>query len=222
MDKFDEDDSVYGTKMAGLLKKIQEKGIKTSIDVVSDNSADYGKKVIPALKYSNYVIINEIECCRIFNLEAYDKNGKLDRKNIKFAMESMVKAGVKDKVIIHCKETAFALDVKTNEFIEVPSLKIKKEMIKGSVGAGDTFCAGSLYGIYHGLTDEETLKFASALKTNSFQLRNNQLYLRPQHLYFLQVWQYMLPKQLHHCRIGHSLLYLVYECASPIYAILNL
>ena len=35
-------------------------------------------------------------------------------------------------------------------------------MIKGSVGAGDTFCAGSLYGIYHGLSDEQILKFASA------------------------------------------------------------
>jgi sugar/nucleoside kinase (ribokinase family) len=35
-------------------------------------------------------------------------------------------------------------------------------MIKGSVGAGDTFCAGSLYGIYHNLKDEDILKFASA------------------------------------------------------------
>ena len=35
-------------------------------------------------------------------------------------------------------------------------------MIKGSVGAGDSFCAGSLDGIYYGLSDEETLKFSSA------------------------------------------------------------
>ncbi len=162
LDKFDEEDAVYGTKMAGLLKKVQEKGIKTSIDVVSSNTADYGKMVIPALKYSNYVIINEIECCRIFNLDAYDADGKLNRANVKLAMEKMVEVGVKDKIIIHCKETAFALDVKTNSFIEVPSLKIPSSMIKGSVGAGDTFCAGSLYGIYHNLKDEDILKFASA------------------------------------------------------------
>ena len=162
LDKFDADDAEYGTAMARLLKKVQDKGIKTSIDVVSDNNADYGKKIVPALKYANYAIINEIECCRISNLEAYDADGKLNRENIKTAMLNMAKAGVKDKIIIHCKETAFAYDVKTEVYTEVPSLKIPSEMIKGSVGAGDTFCAGSLYAIYHGLSDEQTLKFASA------------------------------------------------------------
>ena len=162
LDKFDENDEVYGTKMAKLLKEVQEKGIKTSIDVVSDNTADYGKKILPALKYSNYAIINEIECCNIFKLSAYDSDGKLNKDNVKLAMQKMKDAGVKDKIIIHCKETSFALDVKTDKFTEVHSLKIPSSMIKGSVGAGDSFCAGSLYGIYHGLTDEDILKFASA------------------------------------------------------------
>ncbi len=162
LDKFDEDDEVYGTKMAKLLSKVQEKGIKTSIDVVSDNSADYGKKILPSLKFSNYVIINEIECCNIFNLEAYDKNGNLNKENVRLAMQKMKEAGVKDKIIIHCKQTSFALDVKTDKFTEVHSLKIPSTMIKGSVGAGDCFCAGTLYALYNSLSDEETLKFASA------------------------------------------------------------
>lgn len=162
LDKFDAEDSEYGTAMARCLKKVQDKGIKTSIDVVSSNTADYGKMILPALKYSNYAIINEIECCKIFNLDSYDENGKLLKNNVELAMRKMAEAGVKDKIIIHCKETAFAYDVKTDVFTEVPSLKIPSEMIKGSVGAGDTFCAGSLYGIYHNLSDEQILKFASA------------------------------------------------------------
>lgn len=162
LDQFDAEDAEYGTVMARFLKTVQDKGIKTSIDVVSSNTADYGKMILPALKYSNYAIINEIECCKIFNLESYDENGKLNKDNVKLAMKKMAESGVKDKIIIHCKETAFAYDVKTNAFTEVPSLKIPSEMIKGSVGAGDTFCAGSLYGIYHGLSDEQILKFASA------------------------------------------------------------
>ncbi len=162
LDKFDEEDSEYGTKMARLLRQVQQKGIKTSVDVVSDNSADYGKKIISSLKYCNYVIINEIECCHIFNLEPYDKDGKLIKENVKLAMTKMMENGVQDKIIIHCKEMGFALDVKTKRFTEVASLKIPKEMIKGSVGAGDSFCAGSLYGLYNGLNDEEILKFSSA------------------------------------------------------------
>jgi len=33
--------------------------------------------------------------------------------------------------------------------------------IKGSVGAGDAFCAGCLYGIYKGYDDKTILEFAS-------------------------------------------------------------
>lgn len=162
LDKFDEYDSVYGTAMAGLLKRVQDKGIKTSIDMVSDNTADYGAKIIPALKYSNYVIINEIECCHIWGLDAYGADGELNRENVRLAMQKTADAGVRDKVIVHCKATSFALDVATGTFVEVPSLKIPSEMIRGSVGAGDSFCAGCLFGLYRGLGDEEILKFASA------------------------------------------------------------
>ena len=162
LDKFDEDDVEYGTVMARFLKAVQEKGIKTSIDVVSDSTADYGKKIIPALKYCNFVIMNEIECCTVWNLDAYTESGKLNRENVKLAMRKMVEAGAKDKVIIHSKKVSFALDAKTMEFTEVPSLKIPESEIKGSVGAGDAFCAGCLYGLYNGFSDKQILEFASA------------------------------------------------------------
>ncbi|MBR2885414.1 MAG: helix-turn-helix domain-containing protein, partial [Clostridia bacterium] len=67
LDEFDKEDKEYGTVMAGFLKKVQEKGIKTSIDVVSDSSADYGKKIIPALKYCNYANTPDDELNRAFN-----------------------------------------------------------------------------------------------------------------------------------------------------------
>ena len=45
--------------------------------------------------------------------------------------------------------------------IDIPSLRIPKDLIKGSVGAGDAFCAGCLYGFYKGFSPEEMLEFAS-------------------------------------------------------------
>lgn len=162
LDKFDAQDSEYGTVMARFLHSVQQRGIKTSIDVVSDNDADYGKQIIPVLKYCNYVIINEVECCRIWNLEAYTEDGKLNRENIKSAMIKTAESGVRDKVIIHSKKLSFALDVESGSFTEIPSLKIPKEEIKGSVGAGDAFCAACLYGIYNNYSDAKLLEFASA------------------------------------------------------------
>ena len=67
-------------------------------------------------------------------------------------MQRLMDYGVNEKVIIHCPEKGFCLD-KSGEFTVVNSLKLPKGFIKGSVGAGDAFCAGSLYAIYNGYTD---------------------------------------------------------------------
>jgi sugar/nucleoside kinase (ribokinase family) len=75
-------------------------------------------------------------------------------------MRKTMDAGVRDRVIIHCKEQAFAMNA-DRVLTEVPSLKIPREEIKGSVGAGDAFCAACLYGIYNSFTDRELLEFAS-------------------------------------------------------------
>ena len=162
LDKFDEPDEEYGTVLARLLSDIQKEGIKTSVDVVSDAGADYGAKVIPALKYANYAIMNEVEACATFGLNPYDENDSIIEENIKTAMVRMAECGVRDKIIIHTKTVSYSYDVRNEEFTKVASLKIPKEEIKGSVGAGDAFCAGCLYGLFNNYTDKQILEFASA------------------------------------------------------------
>ena len=162
LDSFDEEDSEYGTVMARFLHDVQIQGIKTSIDVVSDSTADYKAKIIPALKYCNYAILNEVESSMLSNLPPYDSDGALNIDNIKRTMEFMAEQGVRDKIIVHCKKAGFCLDVPTGDFTVVPSLNIPKSEIKGSVGAGDAFCAGSLYGIYNDFDDKHILEFSAA------------------------------------------------------------
>ena len=77
-------------------------------------------------------------------------------------VKRILDAGVKEKVIIHCKKAGFCYDVATGEFTVVGSLNIPSDEIKGSVGAGDAFCAGCLYGLYNGYDDKTILEFASA------------------------------------------------------------
>ena len=57
-----------------------------------------------------------------------------------------------------------------HETVDIPASNMKKAIadilltegyIKGSVGAGDAFCAGCLYGIYNGFSDKDILEFAS-------------------------------------------------------------
>jgi len=172
MQQFDAPDPQYGTVLARFLKKVQEKGIKTSIDMVSDSGANYGEKVIPVLKYCDYVIINEIECCTIWGIDPRNPDDTLNVDNVRLAMEKTIEAGVKDRVIVHAKEAGFMIDREGN-FTAVPSLKIPKELIKGSVGAGDAFCAGSLYGIYNGYNAETLLRFASCAAASNLFSENS-------------------------------------------------
>lgn len=160
LDKFDELDADYGTVMAKLLAKVQEKGIKTSIDVVSEEGERFSKLVPPALKYCNYSIINEIEGGRAVGINPRDKDGKIIVENIEKILAKFFELGVKDLAVIHCPEGGFAMD-KTGKFVVVPSLELPKGYIKGSVGAGDAFCAGVLYSIYKGFDLEKTVEIGN-------------------------------------------------------------
>ena len=162
LDKFDAPDPEYGTVMARFLKEVQGEGILTSVDMVSDSAGNYGAKVLPSLRYCDYLIINELEICEIFGLSPRRENGEINKESIILAMNKAADAGVARKVIVHAKEIGFILDAKSREALFVNSLKIPKEEIKGSVGAGDAFCAGCLYGLYHHYRDQQILEFASA------------------------------------------------------------
>ena len=61
LDGMDAPDDVYGTKAARLLASVQAAGIKTSIDIVSEQSERFARVVRPALRYCDYCIVNEIE-----------------------------------------------------------------------------------------------------------------------------------------------------------------
>ena len=173
LDKFDEVDPEYGTVMARFLKEVKSLGIKTSIDLVSSSQIDeYKAKVIPVLPYVDYLIVNEGEICTVWDVNPRRADGSLDVENIKLAMEKAMAAGVSEKVIIHAKDGCFCLD-KSGKFTVLGSFIVPTELIAGSVGAGDAFCAGSLYGIYNDYTDEEILSFASAAAACSLFSENS-------------------------------------------------
>ena len=161
LDQFDAPDAEYGTVMARFLRSLQDAGIRTSFDVVSEHGASFAEKVLPALKYTDNAIMNEIEGCAVVGLAPRDERGALIVENVRRAMETILSHGVSERVILHCPEAGFILN-REGVFTQVPSLKLEKDYIKGSVGAGDAFCAGCLYGIYHDFSDRDILRFAAA------------------------------------------------------------
>ena len=160
LDGFDAPDPEYGTVLARFLKSAREEGILTSVDVVSSLNDKFAERIIAAMPYTDNAIMNEIEACGVSGLPPRDGEGRLLTDNIRTTMEQLMAYGVGQRVIIHCPEAGFCLS-KDGTFTVVPSLRLPAGYVKGTVGAGDSFCAGCLYGIYNGYSDYDILEFAS-------------------------------------------------------------
>ena len=146
LDKIDNGD---GEK---LLKTAQAQGVKTSIDLVSENSDRYSL-VLPCLKYVDNLIINEVEAGALTGIEP-------KRENLIEIAQNLKAYGVSERVIIHTPEVGVCVSETGVDF--VPSYSLPKDFIVGTTGAGDAFCAGALLGIYQEKTGKEILEFASA------------------------------------------------------------
>lgn len=156
LDALDQPHKKYGTVAASLLARAQSAGLKTSIDVVSEDSDRFAKIVLPALKYTDYCILNEVEAGRTTGFKVRSKDGELDTVAIKHAAGELLQAGIREVVVIHFPEGAFA---RTKDGVDVwqSSLKLPKKHIKGSAGAGDAFCAGVLLGLHEGWELQKSL-----------------------------------------------------------------
>jgi len=160
LDCMDDEDDKYGTKLAKTLAHIRSYGIKTSVDVVSENSNRFSNITVPALKHCDYVIINENEASLITGLPGREPDGSLPDKNIHRILERLMELGVHKLVSIHTPEGGWALS-QSSGFVFSPSINIPSEHIKGHVGAGDAFCAGMLYGICKGFDLKYSLEIAA-------------------------------------------------------------
>lgn len=156
----DAPDDEYGTKMARLLHRAQQAGMKTSIDVVSEAGERFAKLVTPALRYADYCVINELEAQQTTGILLREENGTLHPENMDAALHRLKELGVSTWAVIHCPELGCGLD-ENGIYYEVPSLKLPPDWIRGTVGAGDAFCAGILYSAEKQLPMEQALKLAA-------------------------------------------------------------
>ncbi len=149
LDALDAPDKKFGTRGAELLAAAQESGLKTSVDVVSEDSDRYAAVVAPALKHVDYCILNEIEAGKTTGFRVREPDGRLDAVALRHAAGALLQMGVRELVVIHFPEGGFARTRKGEDHWQ-PSLNLPAKWIGGSAGAGDAFCAGVLLGLHEG------------------------------------------------------------------------
>ncbi|BCG11147.1 carbohydrate kinase family protein [Buttiauxella agrestis] len=172
LDSLDMEDAEYGTRSARLLAMMAQQGYETSLDLVSrQGDPRYRPMVLPALRWLDYLVINELEAGEFSGLEIRHTNGAPHIENIAIAATQLLEAGVKQRVVIHCPEGAWGVE-KGKEGMWVPSFMLARNEIIGSVGAGDAFCAGILYGCHEKWPLADSLKLAHACARSNLLCAN--------------------------------------------------
>ncbi|MFA5043926.1 MAG: carbohydrate kinase family protein [Kiritimatiellia bacterium] len=161
LDGMDQADAEYGTVAARLLHLAQNEGIKTSVDVVSEDS-DRFRKIVPAsLPYTDYLILNEIEAGRTTGHKVRNSQGRLDAAALVDAVEALFAIGRMELAVVHMPEGAY-LRARDGRRFARGSLRLPSDFIKGTAGAGDAFCAGMLYGIHEAWDYMEAMRLGAA------------------------------------------------------------
>jgi sugar/nucleoside kinase (ribokinase family) len=166
LDALDKPDSKYGTKAARLLAIAQQAGVKTSVDVVSEDSDRFSKIVNPALRHVDYCILNEIEAGKTTGFKVRQPDGLLDTVALRHAAGALLQQGVRKLVVIHFPEGAFAR-TRTGEDFWQSSFKLPADYISGTAGAGDAFCAGVLLGLHEAWEIQKCLLTGVCIATAS-------------------------------------------------------
>lgn len=162
LDSLDMPDDEFGTRSARLLAQMRDQGYETSLDLVSrKGDPRYQPLVLPALRHLDYLVINELEAGEFSGLEMRDGDDALNIAHIADAATQLLAAGVRQRVVIHCPEGAWG-EAPGEQGRWIPSWLLEQKDIVGSVGAGDAFCAGFLYGCHESLPLTESIYLAHA------------------------------------------------------------
>ncbi len=167
LDELDQPDTEFGTVAARVLHLAREAGLKTCVDVVSEDGDRFAKIVRPALPYVDYCILNEVEIERTTGILTRPGGG-IDLEAVKKASRELFQAGVSEWVIVHFPEGACATNAAGESFVQ-PSLLVPPEKIVGAVGAGDAFAAGVLLGLHDDLPVQTALRYGVATATACLQ-----------------------------------------------------
>ena len=172
LDSLDMPDDEFGTRSARLLAQMRDQGYETSLDLVSrKGDPRYQPLVLPALRYVDYLVINELEAGEFSGLEMRDHTDAPNIDHIALAATQLLAAGVKKRVVIHSPEGAWG-ETPGEPGQWISSRPLMQEEIIGSVGAGDAFCAGFLYGCHESWSLPESIQLAHACARASLLAAN--------------------------------------------------
>jgi sugar/nucleoside kinase (ribokinase family) len=141
LDRLDEFDGAR-PRAAEVLRQATAAGLRTSLDCVSEHSDRFRAVVLPVLPEVDLFFANDTEAEKLTGA-GLRVGGVIQAARVERAAADLLARGVREGVILHFPEAAYAL-LRSGERHWQPSLLVPPEAIAGMAGAGDAFASGVL------------------------------------------------------------------------------
>jgi sugar/nucleoside kinase (ribokinase family) len=159
------------------LAAARERGYKTCMELCPVPPELQRAQTLPCLPLLDYFVINDSEAEILSGLPV-TMNGHFSQNLALQAAQKLLDLGVGELVSIHHPEGAIALR-KDGEHAYAPSVNVPKSEIIGTVGAGDAFYAGMLFGIHENWSLDQSLALANAAAATSLHSATTSSSIRP-------------------------------------------
>ncbi len=155
-DRLDQPDAGFGRISARFLHELLDRGMHTSIDLVSLDRPDFADIVYPALRYSDILFCNDFEAEKLTGI-SLRRQGKPSLRSLEAMAAQVFDAGLRRLLVVHFPEGAYAFTARGRALMQ-PSLDLDRHLVVGTAGAGDAFCAGVLYALRQGVSLDDVLR----------------------------------------------------------------
>ena len=125
-----------------LFAQAQAAGLLTVADLVSNETSDFAAIINPSLPHLDYLFVNELELARLVGGRVSKLPAELESQ-----ARTLLERGVRQALIVHLPEVALCVRRQQPTLLQA-SVRVPRELIAGTVGAGDAFAAGFLLGLH--------------------------------------------------------------------------
>lgn len=160
-----------------ILREVRKRGYKTAMELCPVPAEMQRAQTLHCLPLLDYFVINDSEA-EILTGISVSRGDAFDWQAAMTACQNLLDRGVNELAVIHHPDGAVALR-KNGEWAQAFSVNVPRQDIIGTVGAGDAFYAGMLFGLHEDWPLDECLALANASAATSLNSATTSASIKP-------------------------------------------
>ena len=162
-----------GNGWSALLQRAQATGLHTNLELVSLDPARIAEVALGCLPYLDSIVINELEAGALTGIDAPvpAADGPVDWPALEAMALGVIEHGVSVLAVVHFPAGCVAAAPGGRTWRQ-GSVRLPREQVRSTTGAGDAFAAGVILGLHEGWPVERCLRLGVASAAASVRSPN--------------------------------------------------